>query len=253
MPEGDSIFVLARKLRPALVGRRVEHAELRVPAYATLDLSGSQITGIDTHGKHQLTRFVTPGGEALTLHTHLKMTGSWTVVSPGKRLPSRLMDSVRVLLELDGGATAYGLDLPVVPHYLLHLHVLHVWHIVQRDTTLLAGVADDQRAATEDAVQQGLLDPARPARIPEWSDDPRVAITLDQLLRMASGLHSDTAGNRTDALYMGATTVTQEVVVIAPLISIYGSRLSAAGQEKHDHLIPGCRSEGRACLMCYDN
>ena len=114
MPEGDSIFVLARKLRPALVGRRVEHAELRVPAYATLDLSGSRITGIDTHGKHQLTRLVTPGGEALTLHTHLKMTGSWTVVRAGKRLPARLMDSVRVLLELDGGATAYGMDLPVV-------------------------------------------------------------------------------------------------------------------------------------------
>lgn len=63
------------------------------------------------------------------------------------------------------------------------------------------------------AVKQGLLDPGRPARIPEWGrpmSDPRTRITLDNLLRMGSGLHSDTAGNRTDALYMGATTVTQE-------------------------------------------
>lgn len=63
------------------------------------------------------------------------------------------------------------------------------------------------------AVQQGLLRTDAPAPIPEWriaKDDPRAAITLDQLLRMASGLHSDTAGNRTDALYTGATTVTQE-------------------------------------------
>ncbi len=114
MPEGDSIYVLARKLRPALVDRRVVRAELRVPALATLDLAGAAVTGIDTHGKHQLTRLLSRENEALTLHTHLKMTGSWTVVGPGKRLPARLMDSVRVLLELDSGSTAYGLDLPVV-------------------------------------------------------------------------------------------------------------------------------------------
>ena len=114
MPEGDSVYCLARRLEPALVGRRLVRAELRVPAYATLDLAGATITAIDTHGKHQLTRLVTEGGDALTLHTHLKMSGSWTVVRPGRRLPARLMDQVRVLLELDDGSAAYGLDLPVV-------------------------------------------------------------------------------------------------------------------------------------------
>ena len=34
--------------------------------------------------------------------------GSWTVVGPGKRLPSRLMGDVRVVLEPDSGSTAYG-------------------------------------------------------------------------------------------------------------------------------------------------
>ena len=114
MPEGDSVYRLARRLRPALVGRRLVRAELRVPAFATLDLTRATVTGIDTHGKHQLTRFVWGDDPPLTLHTHLKMTGSWTVVGAGKRLPARLMDAVRVLLELDDGATAYGLDLPVV-------------------------------------------------------------------------------------------------------------------------------------------
>ena len=40
------------------------------------------------------------------------------------------------------------------------------------------------------AVKQGLLELERPATVPEWSDpdDPRRAITLDQLLRMNSGL-----------------------------------------------------------------
>ncbi len=64
------------------------------------------------------------------------------------------------------------------------------------------------------AVGKGLLDPKAPAPIPEWQKpgDPRAAITLDNLMRMASGLHSDTAGNRTDAVYFGGTAVTEETV-----------------------------------------
>lgn len=62
------------------------------------------------------------------------------------------------------------------------------------------------------AAQDGLIDPAAPAPVPEWQapGDPRAAITTDMLLRMASGLHSDSAGNRTDALYFGGTTVTEQ-------------------------------------------
>jgi CubicO group peptidase (beta-lactamase class C family) len=50
--------------------------------------------------------------------------------------------------------------------------------------------------------------------VPEWQTpgDPRSKITLDQLMRMASGLHSATAGNRTDAVYFGGTAVTEETV-----------------------------------------
>lgn len=64
------------------------------------------------------------------------------------------------------------------------------------------------------AAGEGRLDPAGPAALSAWQapGDPRAAITTDQLLRMASGLHSDTAGNRTDALYFGGATVDQEVV-----------------------------------------
>jgi CubicO group peptidase (beta-lactamase class C family) len=56
------------------------------------------------------------------------------------------------------------------------------------------------------------IDPAKPANIPEWqhAGDPRRSITLDNLMRMASGLHSDHYGNRTDAIYFGGTTVTEQ-------------------------------------------
>jgi CubicO group peptidase (beta-lactamase class C family) len=82
------------------------------------------------------------------------------------------------------------------------------------------------------AVRQGLLHPAKAARVPEWTTpgDPRAGVSLDHLLRMASGLHSDTAGNRTDALYTGATTVTQETVHW-PLETVPGTRFRYANND----------------------
>ena len=67
-------------------------SDLRVPQHATVDLSGQQVLEHDTHGKHLLTRF--SGG--VTLHTHLRMDGSWTVTGPGKQLPRRVHPDVRV-------------------------------------------------------------------------------------------------------------------------------------------------------------
>lgn len=82
------------------------------------------------------------------------------------------------------------------------------------------------------AVQRGLLSADQKSGIPEWQadGDPRREITLDQLLRMASGLHSETAGNRTDALYFGGTTVTQEVTAW-PLDAMPGTRFRYANND----------------------
>jgi hypothetical protein len=110
VPEGDSIYRLARRLDRSLAGQRVVRSELRVPAHATADLAGSVLLGHDSHGKHLLTRF----DSGLTLHTHLRMDGSWTVTRPERRLPRRLMPDVRVVLGVGTGATAYGVLLPVV-------------------------------------------------------------------------------------------------------------------------------------------
>lgn len=93
------------------------------------------------------------------------------------------------------------------------------------------------------AVQQGLVRTSDPANIPEWSArpvnfplaeadprEPRNAITLDQLLRMSSGLYSATAGNRTDAVYFGGTAVTEEVAAW-PLITKPGTRFRYANND----------------------
>lgn len=62
------------------------------------------------------------------------------------------------------------------------------------------------------AAADGLIDVEAPASIPEWArpGDPRRAISTDALLRMASGLGSDHAGNRTDALYFGGASVADQ-------------------------------------------
>jgi CubicO group peptidase (beta-lactamase class C family) len=80
----------------------------------------------------------------------------------------------------------------------------------------------------------GLANPAAMnarATIGQWkAGDPRQAITMNHLLRMASGLHSDTAGNRTDAIYFGGTTV-DEQAVSWPLEAAPGTRFRYANND----------------------
>jgi formamidopyrimidine-DNA glycosylase len=110
VPEGDSVWRLARRLDRSLLGQRLSRTDLRVPKLATTDLAGRTVLEHATHGKHLLTRL--SGG--LTLHTHLEMDGSWTVTRPGRTLPRRLVPDVRVVLATEAGHTAYGMKLPVV-------------------------------------------------------------------------------------------------------------------------------------------
>ncbi|WP_084597159.1 DNA-formamidopyrimidine glycosylase family protein [Nocardioides aequoreus] len=105
MPEGDSVWLVARKLDRALQGATVTRSDFRVPRLATRDLAGRSVLEHATHGKHLLTRF----SDDVTLHSHLLMDGSWKTTGPGKRLPGRFMPQVRVLLSVDSGHTAYGL------------------------------------------------------------------------------------------------------------------------------------------------
>lgn len=50
---------------------------------------------------------------------------------------------------------------------------------------------------------------SEPVRLEAWHQrgDPRAYITIDNLLRMASGRYSDTPGNRTDPIYWGGSSV----------------------------------------------
>jgi len=110
VPEGDSVWRTGRRLNRGLAEQVIVHSDFRVAQHATADVNGLRVLGTETHGKHLFTRF---DGD-VTLHTHLRMDGEWTVLGPGKRLPRRLAGDVRVVLQTAEGRQGLALLMPVV-------------------------------------------------------------------------------------------------------------------------------------------
>jgi endonuclease VIII len=90
MPEGDTVWHTADVLRQHLVGRTLTRCDVRVPRYATVDLTGQVVDEVLSRGKHLLIRVGTA-----SIHSHLKMDGSWRV---GSR-PVRVDYRARIVLE----------------------------------------------------------------------------------------------------------------------------------------------------------
>ena len=111
MPEGDTVYRAARLLDRALSGQVLTASDFRVPQHATADLTGADVLETVSRGKHLLTRFARDD-EHWTLHTHLKMEGTWRIVKPGTRWP-RPVNHARVVLRTDT-TTAVGFSLGVV-------------------------------------------------------------------------------------------------------------------------------------------
>jgi endonuclease VIII len=96
MPEGDTVWLTAKRLHAGLAGSPVTTFDLRVPQLATADLRGDTITEVTARGKHILMRFA--GG--LTLHSHLRMDGSWRLAASGRAtgVPNRDQHQIRALV-----------------------------------------------------------------------------------------------------------------------------------------------------------
>jgi endonuclease-8 len=80
VPEGDTVYRSAKNLHSVLAGTVLERCDIRVPAFATVDLTGETVHGVTSRGKHLLMRV----GE-YTIHSHLKMEGSWHIYRRGSR------------------------------------------------------------------------------------------------------------------------------------------------------------------------
>jgi endonuclease-8 len=84
VPEGDTIHYAANRIRPIVEGVA---PEIRTPhprfgaARWPERLGGRVVTAVEAHGKHLFVRFE---GD-LTIHSHLRMTGSWGTYAIGQR------------------------------------------------------------------------------------------------------------------------------------------------------------------------
>jgi endonuclease VIII len=103
MPEGDTVWLTAAKLREALAGKTLTRCDVRVPRFATTDLTGQTVDEVISRGKHLFIRV----GQA-SIHSHLKMDGSWLVRTHGRRV--REDHRVRIILETND-VQAAGVDL----------------------------------------------------------------------------------------------------------------------------------------------
>ncbi|MFF1359495.1 Fpg/Nei family DNA glycosylase [Streptomyces sp. NPDC058297] len=149
MPEGDTVLQTARRLHTALAGQVLIRSDLRVPRFATADLTGRTILDVTPRGKHLLTRI--EGG--LTLHSHLRMDGSWKVYAPGERWTGGPGHQIRAVLG-NANRTAVGYRLPVLELLRTTDEIKVVGHL---GPDLLG---PDWDAAT--ALRNLLRDPARP-------------------------------------------------------------------------------------------
>ncbi len=104
MPEGDTVWHTAVVLREHLAGRTLTRCDVRVPRFATVDLTGQVVDEVLSRGKHLFIRVGTA-----SIHSHLKMDGSWRV---GNR-PVRVDHRARIVLEA-GSVRAVGVDLGVL-------------------------------------------------------------------------------------------------------------------------------------------
>ena len=109
MPEGDTVWLAARRMHDALAGLVLVHTDFRVPQLATSDLAGQTVIEVASRGKHLLTR--TDAG--LTLHSHFRMDGTWHLYKHGTRWSGGPAWQVRAVLS-NAQWQAVGYRLPVL-------------------------------------------------------------------------------------------------------------------------------------------
>jgi endonuclease VIII len=111
VPEGDTIHRAASTLSHALVGRSVTAFETEYAQLARVaddqPIVGRTIEAIVAQGKHLLMRF----SGALTLRTHMRMSGSWHIYRPGEKW-QRPAREKRILIATDA-YVAVAFSVPV--------------------------------------------------------------------------------------------------------------------------------------------
>ncbi|TWD83599.1 endonuclease-8 [Kribbella amoyensis] len=97
MPEGDTVWRATKRLHQSLAGKELTRTDFRVPSLATTDLSGRTMLEVVARGKHLLMRV----SDGLTIHSHLRMEGSWHLYRTGERWKGGPGHQIRAVLETE--------------------------------------------------------------------------------------------------------------------------------------------------------
>lgn len=110
MPEGDSVYRFAARIRPALTGKAILRASAQGPGPVPQvhRLLGAVCTDVRSHGKNMLISF----DNGLSLRGHLRMYGTWHVYRPGEAW-ARPADQARLVLEVED-AVVVNFSAPVI-------------------------------------------------------------------------------------------------------------------------------------------
>lgn len=253
MPEGDTVLRAARRLDEALAGRVLLRTDLRVPRSATADLAGRQVVGTATHGKHLLTRI----GSDWTLHTHLRMEGSWVTLRPGQRWPKPAHTARVVLTTAETVAVGFSLG---------------ITELIRRDqeSAAIGHLGPDLLGAWDDgmereAVRRLLSHPETPlfdalrdqtslAGLGTiWAAETCFAVGMDPRRPIAE------LPDPTRIVRMARLKLRQAVEQGRPLLAVYGRRqapcrrcgtpirrieMGAAHQPRPAYFCPACQPEG---------
>jgi endonuclease-8 len=113
VPEGDTVWLAAKRMNTALAGATLRRGEFRIPQLATVDLAGATVREVVPRGKHLLIRFA----DDRTLRTHFRMDGSWHLYRPGTKWRGGPVYDIRAILATDAWeCVGYRLhDIDLVP------------------------------------------------------------------------------------------------------------------------------------------
>ena len=108
MPEGDTLHRAALQVGAVLTGHVPDTVLTPHPRFARdrwpERLSGRRVEAVEARGKHLLLHF--EGG--LAIHSHLRMTGAWRVLGPGRRWPRSPRSAWLVLRRGDTEVVQFG-------------------------------------------------------------------------------------------------------------------------------------------------
>ena len=268
MPEGDTVWLTARRLRRALAGRVLTASDFRTPRLATTDLRGRTVDDVVSRGKHLLIRVGPSPGPASCGPAARPPGSSAPPPGPSAAAPPGVAPLADVPAPVQDGARDGGLT--------IHVHLLMDgrWRIrasgprPPRDHRLRAVLANAEWQALgyslgileifPTAEESRVVDRLGPDLLdPDWSpalaaeavrrlslrpERPIGEALLDQSLLAG-------VGNvyKAEILFLRGVhpwTAVRDVPDLPGLVAL-SHRLLDANKERHGHITTGDRRPGR--------